>query len=196
MRGIIVSAATALAVSVVSVAVAAPASADQLKIKDPKGDVYKVAQDGTQGDVPQGEVPNTDISRTVVRHGAGAVGFTVRYVNLKKNASAFISYDAEIRVPHQGTFHALVTIDPSIKSAGINLTDAHYESIDCAHAVAVVHEDEGRLIARVPRSCLGDPEWIRFGASALSLTRAGAKKALVDNVLSQGDQLTEKLYAG
>ena len=59
MRGIIAALACALIVAVPGVA-----SADQTKINDPKGDVYRVAEDGTQGDVKQGAVPNTDIQRT------------------------------------------------------------------------------------------------------------------------------------
>ena len=86
MRGILV-AACALALSV---SVAGPASADQQKLNDPKGDVYRVADDGTQGDVKQGQVPNTDITRSVVKHGPRAVGIVVRYVKLKKNFSEYI----------------------------------------------------------------------------------------------------------
>lgn len=192
MRGIMV-AACALALSV---SVAGPASADQEKIRDPKGDVYRVAEDGTQGDVKQGEVPNTDISRSVVRHGKGAVSITVKYVRLKKNFSEYIQYDAEIRVPRQGEYHAQILIDPSLTTAGINFTDGHYETLECPNAVAVVHPDEGRVLARVPRSCLGNPKWIRFGASALSLTKATSKKSYVDNALSNGGLLTKKLFAG
>ena len=192
MRGILV-AACALALSV---SVAGPASADQQKLNDPKGDVYRVADDGTQGDVKQGQVPNTDITRSVVKHGPRAVGIVVKYVKLKKNFSEYIQYDAELRVPNQGIYHAQILIDPTLKTAGINFTDGHYETLDCANAVAKVHPDEGRVIARVPRKCLGNPEWIRFGASALSLTKAGSKKAYVDNALSNGGLLTKKLFVG
>jgi len=191
MRGIVSALACALILAVPGVA-----SADQTKINDPKGDVYRVAEDGTQGDVKQGSVPNTDILRTVVRHGKRAVSVTVKYVDLKKNASAFISYDAELRVPHQGVFHALVVVDPSLKSAYVNLTDGHYVSVECPQATAKVHPDEGRVLSRVPRSCLGNPKWLRFGASALSLSRATAKKSYVDNALSTGASLTGKLFAG
>jgi hypothetical protein len=192
MRGII----SALVCALIVVAVPGVASADQTKINDPKGDVYRVAEDGSQGDVKQGAVPNTDILRTVVRHGKAAVGLTVKYVHLKRNTSAFISYDAEIRVPHQGVFHALVVVDPTLKSAYVNLTDGHYESIECPQATASVHPDEERVLARVPRSCLGSPKWIRFGASALSLTKATSSKSYVDNALSTGSSLTGKLFAG
>lgn len=193
MRGIIVSAACAL---VVSVSVAGPAAAEQQRINDPKGDVFRVAENGTEGEEPLGSVPNTDVTRSVVRHSKHAVKISVKYVKLKKNASAFISYDAELRVPRQGVYHALILVDPSVKTAAINFTDSHYTTLDCVNAVAVVHPDEGRVLARVPRSCLGDPAWIRFGGAALSLAKAGAKKSFVDNALANGGQLTGKLYAG
>ena len=191
MRGIISALLCALIVAVPGVA-----SADQTKINDPKGDVYRVAEDGTQGVVKQGAVPNTDILRTVVRHSKRAVSLTVKYVKLKRKTSTFISYDAELRVPRQGVFHALVVVDPTLKSAYVNLTDGHYVSIECPQAKASVHPDEGRVLARVPRSCLGKPKWIRFGASALSLSSAKAKKSYVDNALSSGSSLTGKLFAG
>jgi len=141
-------------------------------------------------------VPNTDVTRSVIRHSAHAVKVSVKYAKLKKNASGFISYDAEIRVPRQGIYHILILVDPSLKSAAINFTDSHYTTLDCVDAVGIVHPDEGRVLARVPRSCLDDPKWIRFGASALSLAKASSKKAFVDNALANGGQLTGKLYAG
>lgn len=190
IRGTILAATCAL-----SIAVAGPAAADQTTVKDAKGDVFKVGDDATEGDQPQGSVVNTDIRRSVVTHGKGSVLIRVTYDRLKKNRSEFIQYDAELRTPRSGVFHVLVVVDPTLKSATVTVTDGHYEGLTCRRTRGIVHPDEGRLLAKVPRACLGTPKWVRFTASALS-EQQGVNKSYVDNALASGVALTERLYAG
>ena len=190
--GIIAAAACTLAASM---SVAGPASADDANLKDAKGDVFKVGADATQGEQAEGSIVNTDIQRSLVTHGKSAVLIEVRYHKLKKNRSTFIQYDAELRVPNSGIYHALLVVDPTLKSSTVTITDGHYQGLTCKGARAVVHPDEGRVFAKVPRACLGTPKWIRFTASALS-TQKGVNKSYVDNALATGVALTERLYAG
>lgn len=192
MRGTIVALTCAFVV-----AVAGPASADSATIKDPKGDVYLSKDSAPSGYVPAGSVVNSDLLRTRVKHGATAVRLTIRYQNLVKNRSKFISYDAELRVPGGGVYHGLVVVDPSLSSGYVNVTDADYDvDEDCISGRVQVRPDEARVLVRIPRACLGDPTWVRFGGTALSIAKGKKQKSYLDNALPSGGAVTERLFVG
>jgi hypothetical protein len=192
MQGSIVALVSALIVSV-----AAPAVADSTTLTDPQGDVY-LSQDGPpSGYEPAGSVVNTDLLRTKVKHGKSAVRLALRYQRLARNRSAFISYDAELRVPGGDIFHGLVVVDPSLSSAYVNVTDEDYVTDeDCTTGRVRVRPDVDRVLVRIPRSCLGDPAWVRFGGTALSIAPGKKQKSYLDNALSTGGTVTKRLFAG
>jgi hypothetical protein len=192
MRGFLIALTSALIVSV-----SAPALADSATIRDPKGDVY-LSNDGPASSYkPVGSKPNTDLLRTRVKHTRTSVRLTIRYQNLARDASKFISYDAELRVPGGEIFHGLVVVDPGLASGYVNVTDADYVVDEACTAGRVqVRPAEGRVLVRIPRSCLGDPRWVRFGGTALSIATGKKDKTYLDNALPTGGGVTQRLFAG
>jgi len=193
MRSIVVL-LTALAL----LQVPSAALADKAQIKDATHDVYEVLPGEFDEHIPAGTRPNTDVRRTVVDHRANALVTVLHYVSLDKGRSRTITYSAFLNIGqgNNGNISMEVEVDPSLVSARVALSDFLGE-FDCAGARATVKPAKDKVRVRVPRSCLGNPEWVRFRGQARSFSKA--ERLFVDYASSSGPshgRQTEKLFAG
>jgi hypothetical protein len=174
------------------------AMADETTVTDATDDVYGSVPEGFEQVEPVGTQVNTDLRRTVVEHRARALVVTVRYDDLVKRASASIRYEAYINMRGDGADMSLfVDIRPSLRRASVRLVDFCCD-VACSDTTATVKPAKDKLTVRVPRSCLGDPAWIRYRGQALSTDDADRLYLDYDNTSgskAKGSHQTKRLYA-
>ena len=179
----------------------ATASADEAVVEDAVDDVYGSIAEGFEQVEPVGTRPNTDLRRTVVEHRAHALVVKVRYEEVVPGASSSMTYEASILYRTE-TYRDLadmqVEIAPSLRKATVRLyVDFDGHEPDCPRPTAEVKPAKDKLVVRVPRTCLDDPEWIRYGAEARSFDKEDRAYYDRDNGSDfTGGPRTEKLYAG
>jgi hypothetical protein len=174
------------------------ARADETTVNDAAADVYGSVPEGFEQVEPVGTHVNTDLRRTLVDHRAHALVASVRYDDLAKRASTYITYQTYLNLPSSLDDISLrVDIKPSLRRATVRVLDT-FGDVACPGARATVKPARDKLKVRVPRSCLGDPSWIRYRGDAESWDEAGRFYVDYDNTTgsqAEAAQQTEKLYA-
>jgi hypothetical protein len=173
MRGFFVTMVLTL-MAALTLAVASPASADQLADNDPKGDVYVPGDSPeSQNPDPKGPKANTDVRRSVVRHDAGAVVLKVRYSDLVRKRSDLVEYHLRLRVPGTQVFDVRLRAFGDLGQGSVAITKNGVKNVRCAAASAFFAPRTERLRAVVPRACLGKPRWVRPSAQTYSIAENG-----------------------
>lgn len=166
--------ATAVAVALVAgllalATVASPARADQERIDDATGDVKELATtDGTLTVAPAPENRAQDIVsaraayargkvrlRTTVR-ALPAAGFGLQWDVRTADVRWKVYYDNEDGTPEVALF-----VDQGGQSPCAGLRGSHSRKTDTVRVV-------------LPRSCIGAPRWIRFGAGTIHFLGDGS----------------------
>lgn len=130
---------------------AAPAQAQQSSTRDAARDVTVFRGEG--GTTTRAVIKNGDIRRTTIAHKAGKVTLRVSFRDLAKKGNGLLQY-TDIRTPTS-------RYDLSVFAGPGNWAGAHPSS--CAGAAHKINYRTNVFTYAIPRSCLGDPRWVRVG---------------------------------
>jgi hypothetical protein len=176
--------AVVVPVALLGAVTAQPATADTWRGHDAKGDVrafdFDISSDCEEltprGPVPQDE--RRDITGLAVDHGLDTVVVTASLRDVVRRDRQ-TSYQFVVRTPDR-TYEVQVYAGPGGQT-GVDLASVRavrdpdfpecspiLESHDrtCDTLVADLDPGADTLTATIPRSCLGDPRWVRVGVSA------------------------------
>lgn len=144
-----------LMAAVLVVVPASAAVADSQTVKDAAKDVYKERANGTL------VLARRDKARDIVRSKATyAHGKLVLWIEVRNLASD--DYAAWWNVKTNNG-HWTVGYDKEDGSAYTSLFDGSQEVLDCDGLRGDTVGRKDRVIVKVPRSCIDQPRWIRFG---------------------------------
>lgn len=126
--------------------------------RDASRDVVRVVQSGDGGSrEPAPDDTRTDIRRVVIAHTDRVVRVVARIPAMRAgNQLGLLS----LRVPGgRELLGELVRDDGRTRFALMPWTDDEMEA--CEHATGRFRPKRNVMVVRVPRSCLGDPSWVR-----------------------------------
>jgi hypothetical protein len=208
-----ISAATCAAGLVAGLVLAAPtaAQARSATIEDGTGDVWTAVWNDEIHDHEWvlDEIENADVTRSVVKHTDRVIAITASYADLTNDSDYAPAYGSwfklddgreawlSIGVTEQWKPSTWITVQ---KVAGGKWN----KNLECPGLDARWHWQTDQVTARIPRSCFGDPKWIRFhGVSLASKTDPAPDYQMwSDNAHTDGrddnpsDPYTERLKAG
>ncbi len=154
-----------------------PAHAEKWTHKDARGDVVRTTlSDSSSTPQPAPEQSSVDITKVVAKHGRHTLTITVRtrtrmpralmaFSTIRTPGKRFMLFS--MRLPGMGNSTSLLNFsgggdDPEVRCRGLK------RSLDSSKTVMTVS---------VPRSCLGNPRWIRFSAHLSSFDAASADES-------------------
>ena len=139
----------------------APTSAQGFLRSDERGDLSRVGEDSDQF-VPLPGRGYPDITRVRFTHRSDAVVVRAQFVELNPTGK-FLFGGVQVRTPQLRRFFTVMAAEGSRE--GFLFKDNQHP---CRVGIRISYADELMRIS-IPRSCLGDPRWVRvrFGASVL-----------------------------
>lgn len=144
---------------------AAAASARSLTINDSTADTWEDVYDpssGTETWTEAGSQLNVDVIKTVVKHSATRISFTVTYDDLKARD---VRYGLVDRMRFDQGPKADVIVDATGKWKGqVSLAEDKTGSrISCPGLTHEIDYTANTVAVSVPRSCVGKPAWVEIG---------------------------------
>ena len=172
---------------------AAPASAARLATADDSGDVYSKGQDGVFTEI--GTRTNTDVVGSAVRHTDRRVRASARYTDLARTGDRVV-LPVRLHASTGRTYLLRVTAGPDDRDGTATLrrytgTGAQTVGVACSGIEHSVSYDDDLIGVSVPRGCLGNPTWVRYGGTARTVDAEGT--VFTDALLS-GDPVND-LYS-
>ncbi|HET7355491.1 MAG TPA: hypothetical protein VFJ09_02340 [Nocardioidaceae bacterium] len=171
---------TAVATSVVLLAVAGAASAQGLRIRDVKHDMWA----GAASDQPSQfrAAPHRatgDVLSVRLRHGPHNVVVTERFARLDRSGQGDL-YGFRLRTDERVWRDVQVQAYRRSGWGGtLSMFRRNGRSVSCDRLVARIDYGRDLLRLRVPRRCLGDPQWVQLSAVDAHITLHGTW--VVDN---------------
>lgn len=163
---------------------AAPAApVSRVTLVDATGDVWLI---GPGEDTWHffGTKPAVDVERAVGEHRSKAVTVTMRFVNLRR----LRPQDFVVRVrSSEGFRRAIVSTAPGSWDGTNRLLNRAEQQVPCPRLGHDIDYGRDRVRVRIPRGCLGDPEWVRLAISAFFFR---PMSALSDNPHNDGPEPT------
>lgn len=156
-----------------------PATAGVLVHRDAVGDVAR-SPVGSNLYAPAPTQAHGDIVATRVVHARRAIWIQIRFQELTDHSNGNFHLIG-IRTPWRSRTIELDAL-PGHWEGQTTMTDAHGRVVACAVTHRISY-DLNRVMLRVPRSCLGTPQWIRVGIRS---TIAGSTFAYTDDARSTG----------
>ncbi|GAA1476840.1 hypothetical protein GCM10009623_12860 [Nocardioides aestuarii] len=150
-RFVALAAATVLGLSV---ATAAPASADSRTIKDGKGDTWNIASETPK---KASGHPEGDLRKVTFNHTARKVVITARMQNLKKSGEGVGVY-MNIDTPDDTSYGADLIGTPDNWRGEASV---YGSASECSPTGSLNYKKDVAKLS-IPRSCLGRPDWVRF----------------------------------
>ena len=140
------------------VLVAAPAQAGQQTTSDPARDVYRIPAGGTPALAPDNR--NHDI----VRAGTVHRGRTLKlWLQVRRLPAAGYVATWDVKTPNRRW-----ALHHDTRAGTVYTSLFHFhgpEVLDCNGLRGRALPRQERVVVTVPRACIGNPRWIRFGAS-------------------------------
>lgn len=131
-----------------------------------------------------GARPAVDITRAAGEYRAHAVAVTLHFLNLRRVRPQ----DFVVRVRSSSGFRrAIVSTGPGNWAGTGRLLDRAEQPVSCPHLGHRVDYGRDRVRVRIPRHCLGDPDWVRLAISAFLFR---PMSALSDNPHNTGPEPT------
>ncbi|MCR1783373.1 hypothetical protein KVF89_12585 [Nocardioides carbamazepini] len=150
-----------LLVAGATVALAAPAQADRWTYDDAAGDVTTQATTDTSITVtPLPEQANGDIVQVTGTHKARKVSITMR---MRAPLTGPFMISAMLRVPGN-RFMVMSPKMPGFSSTELMEFSMEDDARRCRGIKRTVGADRMSVRIAIPRSCLGNPRWFKFGA--------------------------------
>ncbi len=149
---------------------AAPATAQEFVRLDQRGDLAKVGEDSTVV-VPLPGRRYADVTRVRFAHRATRVVVRSTFVELNPTGTLFGGID--VRTPRSRRFFTVMATEGA--RGGFLFKDNQHP---CRVGIRISYAEELMRVA-IPRTCLGDPAWVRvrYGASVLQ----GDGDEIIDN---------------
>lgn len=152
-----------VAVAVLAAAGPSPARAPvapqaAVTLGDGLGDLWVIGPGEDDWDPFAGDLPAADSTGATVRHRATSVLATVRFVDLSPGHWQ----DFSMRVRSDQPFRrAIVTVDPDHPGGRDRLLDRAENRLTCPGLRHHVDYVTDTVRIRLPRSCAGEPAWVR-----------------------------------
>ncbi len=152
---------TAALAAVTLLVPAAPAAAQEFVRTDQRGDLSRVGEDSDVF-VPLPGRGYPDITRVRFAHRTDAVVVRASFVELHPTGQ-FLFGGIQVRTPRGRTFFTVMATEGS--RGGFLFKD---NQNPCRVGITISYAEELMRVS-IPRSCLGDPTWVRlrYGASVL-----------------------------
>jgi len=170
-----ISAAACAAGLVAGLVLAAPtaAHAKSVTIDDGTDDVWTQVLDEDSGDyvwVQDPGVDNGDVTQTVVKHTKRAISVTASYVSLVKDSDYSAGYSSWFVLDDGREGWLAVESDKGKAATWLTVQKepggTWDKKLECPDLAAKWHWDTDTLTASIPRSCFGNPKWLRFHGAA------------------------------
>lgn len=169
----------ALAVPLVPTA----AHADKYTHADGAGDVYSsVGQSGTYTPAPDRVIG--DVLSSTIQHKRRNVVMRLQYRDLVNDSE----YDAHVYLIHTSKMNRVVNLYASnlVPGGRAVMTKPNGKRVSC-HIGRKIDYDLNTATVVVPRSCLGEPRWVKVAMGGVMFTGAGATDTTwLDDALSAG----------
>ncbi len=197
-RGIVVSAAAAIAASLLVApthAATDTAGPSRVVLRDPRGDVWSIAEGENEQYHLAARTPTADVVRAVVAHRHHRVVIRLRFADLRRKDGQ--AYFATIVTPRR-YMAVFVNAGPGAWRGQHRLLNEQFGRIRCPRLSHHIRYDRDRVAVKVPRRCLGRPAWIR--ADLVNFMARGKTeqtfRQLTDNPHNDRPQghLTRRLY--
>lgn len=161
MRRTLAVLASLLAVTASLAAIAGPAHADGLAVRDGRGDVWRISPTGSR---PAARMQNGDVSRTLFRHGADNVIVLSWYVGLAR-VGRYAQFTVRIQTD-AGTYREVqVETSRSNRAGTARVFARNGNRVACRVGHAISYRRDTVRMA-VPRTCLRDPAHVRATAAS------------------------------
>ncbi|WP_162599969.1 hypothetical protein [Nocardioides solisilvae] len=165
-------------------------------VVDGTGDVWR-ADRRTDEWWEVGDVPEIDLRRTVVRHTADRVVVQSRFVDLQPGNRT--TFWVGFALPGRTFAFSRIVARRGQARGGHNLLrEPGGAKIDCDGLGHFVDRDLDLVTIEVPRSCLGEPAWVRANVSAQLVRRGAPNFPYADTVHSDratSNRATPRVWA-
>jgi hypothetical protein len=173
----------------------APASyADRMAHRDARHDVMRIVGGGSLDDlVAAPRVRDPDVIRTVVAHRRHNVVLRLKFADLQRRGAKLQLATIRTDTKTDGVYGLTLISGPGMVMVFLDNTEGPARCYGLGYRISY-HRNLVQL--SVPRSCLGNPRWIRAGQGVIGLVGKG--NVYVDDGLQDGIsnnlRLTRKLY--
>lgn len=168
-----------------SVAMAGTAHADTWSHRDAKGDVLSAPTETGKPTRAPGD-KTTDITRISVNHAARKVVVTVKVRDLRRGGDTMLL--GRIVTP-KNDYAVMVMQSPDMQMFSLydekNL-DEGIDATSCRGKRLAYQAARNRIRITIPRSCLGDPRWVRTGALLVRGVLSDESTVTMDDALRKG----------
>ncbi len=130
--------------------------------RDARRDVVLVDQK-TQTPTPAPDDRATDITKTLVDHGASRMVVHTRVRHLSRSGYRFLI--SEIRTSDGRHYELDLDYSAHPIGARVSLVRSSGTDVSCPGATWTIKRSADRVDASIPNSCLGDPRWVRVGVA-------------------------------
>lgn len=180
---------------------AAPAAhAERVVTKDAVGDAVTITyhQDPESEEEVLAPAPDekiVDITHTVVQHRPHQMRVTVRFRDLEivhRSASDWLIAKIRVATP-QANYWLGAGI--SRRPGEMSLFEGRHRHVECRGMDWSLDEQTDRLVASVPRTCLGAPRWVRVGVR-VDRAVAAPETAPAERFFDDGHRAGSALWNG
>jgi hypothetical protein len=155
------------------IAVPATAHAQTYRHTDARKDVVRVTDSADRHRLAP-RVQDADITKVRFTHAGSTV--TAR-LSLRKVTDRTNYLVGSLRTP-KGRFDVMATVD----TGEITLLTGSGRTVACADASVHASKPKDQVTLRIPRSCLGDPRWVRVGVGVV-VVKSSAATYFADDAL-------------
>jgi hypothetical protein len=127
---------------------------------DPTGDVWAIGEGEDEHWESAGEVPTADVVGAVVRHGRRNVMIRMTFADLRRVEPQYYFATIFSRRQYGAVF---VSAAPPRWKGRHELVDGRFHNVSCPKLSHSIDYDTEQVTVRVPRGCIGRPEWVRVG---------------------------------
>jgi hypothetical protein len=178
------TALAAVALAAALVAVPTAAMADSQTHHDKAGDVLRHNNNlGTWAAAPSRA--QADLLSTTVTHSAKTVRFTMKFRSLNRTGTGLI-FNFFIRTPRTTRILAISAHRGDWRGAASVLDEPTTSPVAC-HVTYTIDYTHNLVRGSVPRSCLGNPRWIRVAFLSSSYDTTSVDYSDQDRTAGNGD---------
>ncbi|SDC02217.1 hypothetical protein [Nocardioides lianchengensis] len=189
--------AAALTLLAAPVATAGSAHGATWTHRDAQGDVVRIASGDSDADASVGVVADdaTDITRFTVKHRARKVVVSVHLRDLQRGDNALVG---RVVTPH-AKYSVLIMRSSDMRMFTLSEVSGREDSaVSCRGKRQSFDIRRNTITVTIPRTCLGDPTWVRAGAAFIrgSLMAVEDDAAItVDDALRTGNKRSVLRFA-
>ena len=152
-------------------AAAGPASAQQLKVKDARGDVWVSTDAGVATPAPS--LRSGDIAKTVVVHGDGEATAKIGFVKLARKG-AYAQYDVTFQGSRGGVVReVLLETSRRDRRGSVRVFNAKGQPLDGCDVDHKVSYRRDKVTISIDRRCLNKPGRVRVNVNTAHATGSG-----------------------